>query len=492
VVENVIDHDGSFDRIASSLLEWLDSQLPPPGGYLVLYLCFHSRDRAFFSSPYRSTDLKRALFESYKREIAWDGMGFGDLRFDIRHESSAGPLYLTLREQKVVSSSTKASDKNAAEPTIIEFQWQEGESNILPGTISMQSRWIKPLAGNSLMTAFLGVGSDGNAVTARHRTLWQGEVRTTRPGIYLPEGRNSITIGPTFGCDLLVPQLEAPISFEYDSTADEWNWGAPSAPWLRDGNRKGDLLQEFPSRNGQAPIVIKGERLSEVASLDDIRKQNQLPSFVVEIIGCLLPSPNQQAEWSRSVYEIQPALASEASTAIELPGGSWLYCKHDSLRPHLLRVGEAPPGKPLRGGKPLELRAPGAIGPQLQGIWAEVNSELLQIFCGELRLTPPLAARLAADAICGDLPTEIFPEYVDRSLGRPPCRLESGDGRNYRLAFNSSAKHPVFVFSPMSEIKRYDPNPQAIELGTGADFIFGATHYRLRRLPDVLSDEVSA
>jgi hypothetical protein len=125
------------------------------------------------------------------------------------------------------------------------------------------------------------------------------------------------------------------------------------------------------------------------------------------------------------------------------------------------------------------------------GKWIEYSDTLLPLFRGELRLMPPLSSRLAADAISGDLPDEIFTEYVDSTLGRAPVRLESADGRTYSLAFKPSARHPVFVLSEQrSEVTRYEPSSSSvIDLGTGADFILGATHYRLKQLAEPVSDD---
>ena len=473
MLESVIDHDGSFARIADWLLECLDSQPPPTGGHMVIYLCYHVSDRSFFSSPERNEELGRALLNSYEREVAWDGKGFGDLRFDlVKHEAL---LELTLR------------DLAGALPTEIEFQWQESDARILPGTMGVARRWIEPLPESTEVIALFSVMTDGSAATARHLHLQQLEVRTPQPAVYLPKGVTFITVGAVAGCDIWVPELQAPLMFEYRSSDDEWHWTAPSAPWLPSGRKTGDMSLEFEVRSGHQPLVVKGERLPERSTLAEIRKKNEVPSFVVEIIGCVLPTPNEDSDWAGNIAEIQPALAALASSAIELPGGSWLYCNRDSSATYLLRAGERLPGRLLtRDGAIQELRSLSAKGPQLQGKWTEFTMGLLPYFRGELKLIPPLTSRLASDAICGDLPSEIFPGYVDKSIGRPPCRLESGDGRRYNLAFNPSAKHPVFVYSKTSSrVTRYDPsNSRVIDLGTGADFILGATHYRLRQLAE--------
>ena len=473
MLEGVVEHDGSFARIADWLLECLDSQPPSAGGHLVFYLCYHVNDRSLFSSPERNEELDQALLSSYQREVVWDGKGFGDLRFDLvrRHPL----LELTLREPA------------GARPTEIEFQWQESDTKILPGTIGVARRWIEPLAENTVVVALFSVMTNGNAATARHLQLRQLEVRTSQPSAYLAEGVTSITIGAIPGCDIWVPELHVPRRFEYRSSHDEWRWTAPSAPWLNSGHKTGDMSVEFEVRNGHQPIVVRGERLPERSTLAEIRKKNEVPIFVVEIIGCVLPTPNEHSDLAGNIAEIQPALAALASSAIELPGGSWLYCNRDSSATYLLRAGERLPGKLLtRDGPTEELRSRSAKGAQLQGKWIEFTKGMLPYFRGELALTPPLSSRLAADAICGDLPSEIFPGYVDKAIGRPPCRLESGDGRSYNLAFNPSATHPVFVYSKTSSrVTRYDPsNSRVIDLGTGADFILGATHYRLRKLAE--------
>jgi hypothetical protein len=492
VIENVIDHGGSFARIADWLLECLDLQPPPAGGHLVIYLCYHFTDRGLFSSPERSEELGQALLGTYRREFAWDGKGFGDLRFDLRKDQ-AGYLLLTLRDpEHFAGEFTESWQKPLKRPTAIEFSWQESETNILPGAIGLARRWITPLESNTVMTAVFSVVSNGSTATAHHIHIRQRQVRTSPPSIYLPEGVTSVTIGPIIGSDIWVPDLQETLKFEYFSSSDEWRWVAPSAPWLGSGNQTGDLSQDFADRNGERSIVVKGQRLPQRSTLAEIKRKNELPSFVVEIIGCLLPSPNEQVEWAGNIAGGQPALAAVASSAIELPGGNWLYCNRDSSATYLLPAGERPPGTLLKRDGPIqELRSHSANGPQLKGKWMEFTRGLLPYFRGEFRLMPPLTSRLAADAICGDLPGEIFPDYVDKSIGRPPCRLESGDGRSYTLAFNPSARHSVFLFSKTSSrVTRYDPSSsRVIELGTGADFILGATHYRLRQLSENVSDE---
>lgn len=480
MLESVIDHDGSFARIADWLLECLDSQPPHEGGHLVLYVWYHVNDRSFFSSPERSGELGRALFGSYQREIAWDGKGFGDLRFDLTKDHEQ--LLLTLRE---LDDRTNQTAKR--EPTVIEFYWHESELKILPGAIGLARRWVKPLAETTDVVAVLSVESNTSAAIARHAHLQQLEIRIPEPCVYLPEGVTSITIGSVAGSDIWVPELGAPVKFEYDSSDDEWRWAAPTAPWFPSGCKTGNLSLDLEVRSDERSIVVKGERLSVPSTLADIRDKNKIPNFVVEIVGCLLPTPNEQSDWAGNIVGIQPSLAALASSAIELPGGSWLYCDRDSSAAYLLRVGERLPGRLLtRDGAVQELRSRSAHGPQLQGKWTEFTKGMLPYFRGELTLLPPLTSRLAADAICGDLPTEIFPEYVDKCIGRPPCRLESGDGRSYTLAFNPSAKHPVFLLSKTnSKITRYDPSSsRVIDLGSGAEFILGATHYRLRQLAE--------
>lgn len=486
MLESVVDHDGSFARIGDWLLQCLDSKPPDKGGHLVLYLCYHVNDRSFFSSPERSEKLGCALLDSYQKEIAWDGKGFGDLRFDLIKDH--GQVQLTLREFDDQQGDSNTTNQTAGhESTVIEFHWQESELNILPGTIGLARRWVEPLAESTDVVAVFSVESNASAAIARHTNLRQLEIRVPEPCVYLSKGVTSITIGSVAGSDIWVPELGALVKFEYDSSDDEWRWTAPTAPWFASGYKIGNLSLDLEARSGERSIAVKGERLVAPATLADIRDKNKVPNFVVEIVGCLLPTPKEHSDWAGNIAGIQPALAALASSAIELPGGSWLYCDRDSSAAFLLGAGERLPGRLLtRDGAVQELRSRSAHGPQLKGRWTEFTKGMLPYFRGELTLMPPLTSRLAADAICGDLPTEIFPEYVDKSIGRPPCRLESGDGRSYTLAFNPSAKHPVFLLSKTnSRVTRYDPSSsRVIDLGTGAEFILGATHYRLRQIAE--------
>ncbi len=200
----------------------------------------------------------------------------------------------------------------------------------------------------------------------------------------------------------------------------------------------------------------------------------------------MLPLPRHDGGYGLVPEDLPTALAPRAVSALQLPGGDWLYL--DELRePYLFRAGDTPPGFALKGssqGRRLTARA--GLDAAHVGVWADFNSDLRALFRGELSLTPPVAARLATQAIFEDLPHDIFVNYRDRALGRAPVRLESPDGRRYALVFHEWARLPVFVVADgEARNRRHDPRPEAtVELGAGADFILGTTHYRLRSLAD--------
>jgi hypothetical protein len=178
--------------------------------------------------------------------------------------------------------------------------------------------------------------------------------------------------------------------------------------------------------------------------------------------------------------------AGHASSAVELPHGACLYLDKDSAKPHLLRAGEAPPGLELNQyqvPQNLALRQRSDTDSP-KGKWIVDPDMPTSLFKGELRLMPAITSQLVADAISCDLPNEVFVEYVDSTLGRPPVRLGSSDGRTYALTFNESARHPVFLLQGgWSDVASFYPSSRStIELGAGAEFILGATHYRLRQV----------
>jgi hypothetical protein len=492
IVESVTEHRGSFDHVAAWLLNCLDSLLPQPGGHLILYLCYHGADRSFFCSPQRNANLARALFNSYELELDWDGTGFGDLRFDLAGASREGPLTLTLRPPEHTAADG-AMQATTHRPTMLEFQWNETESQVSPGTLSLLRHWVEPLSKDTLLRASLNIRSDQEISIARHIDLWQSHVRGPDATIFLPEGRTVISIGRSPGCDVQAPLIGSPLMVEYRSHTDEWNWWAPTAPWLPQGSKRGDVVVEYQTADGYGPVILTGQSWP-ARTLGEIAAANRLPRFLVQVVGCLLPKPSEKGD-SDLVTGAKPGLGVFASSATELPEGAWLYLERNSSAPFLLREGEPPPGRRLRPHSvPEDLKLTIGAGPRRKGKWLEYSDELLPFFLGELRLMPPLSSRLVAEATGGDLPDEIFTQYIDSTLGRAPVRLETRDGRTYSLAFKPSAKHPVFVISKKrSEVMRYDPSDSSvINLGSGADFIFGATHYRLERLAEPAIDDLSA
>lgn len=314
-----------------------------------------------------------------------------------------------------------------------------------------------PLSQDETIVAELRI--EQGAEIARHLDRWQGETRWQQPVVYLPRGRTTLLIGATAGCDLHAPSLPYGLALTYDEQTDEWSWEWPLASWLKGGRAPAGLALTLNETDPPRAVRLVGSRLLQPKTLGELGAANRLEPFVLEIIGCALP----RAPYGVVPADTPPQIVSLTDSAVRLPNNGWLYFDKHRNAPCAARSGE-PTGLHLAIGDATALgRWQSAIEPKY--------------FHGALIFNPPLIAELALGAISGNVPDDLFINYRDVLLGRPPLKLVSPDGRNYELVFNPHARHPVF-----KDGKRYDPPaPGKIELDVQNEFILGTTIYRLRR-----------
>lgn len=489
-VESTCEHGGGdWSRVAAWVFDCLDREPPPPGGHLMLYLCHHPDDRTYFNSPTLHEELSGALFDAYRKESAdclkekrAGGVGFGDPRFTLRAVAPPAHLGLSLQDphggRPETSAASDAGGEALGEETSIEFQWDETACQISPGVLGLVRRWVKRLDPRQMLMATLSVL--GGASVTPHADRWQRGIRWQRPVVYLPKGRTEIVVGATAGCDLRAPALRPPLVVTYDSETDAWEWASPSAPWVGRGSCSGRFEYDYAGDAGEPALSLRGARLKTPRTLEAQDEENYMPSFTLEIVGCLLPLP----QYGMIPDDLPAPLLPNVSSALQLPGGDWLYLNAQTGDPYLWRRGESSEGRWLKEtGVAESLSTQPGAGAARVATWKEVGGLLGRFYCGEMRLKPQLTSRLAAGAISENIPHDVFTGYVDRAIGRAPIRLTSTDGLRYAVSFNAHARHPVFVLSTGSAgVRAYQPHPETvIDLGDTADFICGTTHYRLLR-----------
>jgi hypothetical protein len=413
--------------VAEWLFEWLDCHSPFGIADVTIYLCYHPNDQAAFLTAQRGERLAAALLEIYRQEKGWDEQGFGDLTFDL-----------------------PTADR-------LEFRWQPTETQIPLGAIGLVRRAALPLSQDETIVAELRI--EQGAEIARHLDRWQSEARWQQPVVYLPHGRTTLLIGAKAGFDLYAPSLSDGLALTYDVETDEWMWEWLFAPWRKGGRSSHELALTLNAADSPQAVRLLGGRLPQPQKLGELEDANRLEPSVMEIIGCVLP----KAPYGVVPADAPPRIASATNSAVRLPNNGWLYFDKGLQFPCAARPGE-PEGFHLTVGQPTGL-----------GQWQAAS--VPQYFHGALIFNIPIVAELALGPINGNIPDDLFINYRDVLLGRPPLTLVSPDGRNYKLVFNPHARHPVF-----KDGKRYDPPaPGSIKLDEQAEFILGTTIYRLRR-----------
>lgn len=467
LIESVCEHGGGdLARIATWLLNCLDCAPPPTGGNLSLYLCYHPRDRAHFDSGTINRELAQAMLAIYQQEVQWDGLGCGDLQFDLAETAETSRLSLTLRGD-VVSSQQGESD--SARPTSIDFYWHAALSQVAPRTLALVRRWMMPMEPENRLTAILTIVE--GAKIAGHLDRWQRNIRWWRPDIYLSEGRTALLVGAQAGCDLRASSLKEPVSVTYDSEINEWSWLCPQSPWMPSGCQRNDFIFSCPGRDGKPGVVLHGTRLAIERSWRKQEEENRLnnPKLSLDIVGFFLPLAELDRYGALSDdYLTLPS--SVARNAIRLPEGEWLHL--DDLS--------------KKSNEWLPLGATfGTKRPRI-GCWKGVSGSLSMFFSRELQVDPPYIAPLANGPMSENVPDDLFPKYMDKMLGHAPVRLESEDGLHYRLIFNRTGTAPVFILrSEDMNVDRYDADEvRQVELFPSVEFIVGATHYRLQQVSD--------
>lgn len=464
-------HEGDTMRVAAWLFDCLDRRLPPAGAHLTLYLCYHQDDRRYFASWSQLNDeLTAMLMKVYEQELEFDGSGFGDLRFDISSASASDHhLSFQLRNEK------------KAEPTRVEFQWHEHDPRVMRGTLNLVRRWNVPFKPSTSIVASLSIAE--GAQIAPHVDRRQPNAKSLKQVVYLPEGRTILLIGEMAGCDLFTSILPAQLTIIYDSKKEEWQWFVPDAQRLPHGRTSANMSLDYSNESTKTILSLRGERFNSARSLRDLCKN--MPRHSIEIVGCVLPHPYPES-YGRIPNDAPAALATAAHTALLLPGGDWIYYNENRGASFLLRRNASMPGQKLIDGAPITLGAlPDMVLP-LAGEWRENRGSLPSAFLGEVYLSQPLVTPLIAKPMAEEIPHALFVKYTDSMLGRAPVRLQSFDGRRYSLVFKETARHSVYVFSHEdSSGHRFDPRPNAtVDIGFDAEFIIGATHYRLRRVSD--------
>lgn len=488
-------HGGDLSHVAAWLLDRLDLEPPQAGGSLNLYLCYHPDDISYFVSAQRNHDLARALLTAYRRERKWDGLGFGDLRFDLAEGSH--PAHISLERRRDGAPPASGSGKVMARkgkslPTPVEFNWYVTDTQVTPGTLGLIRRWTQPLMPETLLVATMTILS--GASIARHIDLWQHSIRWYQPVIYLPRGQTDLLIGAMAGCDLDAPTLQSPLVVAYDYESDEWTWTEVNSGWRRRrrGRAHRELNLEWPGDESKGAVSLSGSRLPTPRMLNQQEAENRLPMFTLEIIGCVLPFSGGEG-YGRVPDDFPSILAADVRSAINLPGdGGWIYLDKRDEEAYLLRRGENPPGQRLAPGSQFRV---GSFEPgkPRTGLWTVRDGNLPKGFRGEVQLTPPLRSMLACGSIAENVPDSLFAGYKDSAHGRAPVRLMSPSGRHYKLIFNQAAKHPVILLTSDSpEGLVYKPDTSVpIELGSGAEFILGTTHYRLRCVSEQANDHAA-
>jgi len=473
-IESACAHGGDLRRLAEWLLDYLDRQppiaramvgdacsaTPTESLNLTLYLCYHPDDQAAFAATGRSRELARAMLAVYQREKQMDGLGYGDLLFDLTRADEDDSLRLIFRK-----------GAQQAAPVLIEFCWHPTTTQAVPGLFGLVSRRDFPAAIDQTMRALLRVEPSG--AIAHHLDRWQRAARWHQAVVYLPHAGKTLLAGAEAGCDLYVPQLPAPLAITYDGTTDEWKLSAPVEAWLAHSREQGSFAFAYRALDGKAIFEMRGELLEPPRSLAELESENRPDSFQVEVLGCLLPLPPPDG------YGIVPtdapsAIKGRTRTAIRLPDGNWLH--FDEIRgfPCLFDGGD-PQGKQLKPGVSVVLNMTAPSGQRYTGRWQEFQAP--RQFYGEFQLHPPLLSILARGAIDVGVPNELFADYADSTLGRPPLRIVSDDGRHYKLVFNAHARLPI----EYRQQWHYPDGSSAIPLDPQSQFTLGATHYQLRK-----------
>ncbi|HEX8735431.1 MAG TPA: hypothetical protein VF721_08925 [Pyrinomonadaceae bacterium] len=490
--ESFISHNrGDLNRLAQWLFEHLDSKPPDEGGgFLTLYLCYHSADDEYFAASDYVRRLAEAVLGIYEKEEKWNGQGFGDLRFELSGNAGNSSVITLLPQKRKKTGLFRRFRRNKEEPRVretgIEFCLLNANDFVKAGTVGVVSRWNNPLKWEDVLTAKLIVSDRGKL--ARHLENWQREAHWLQSAVYFPRGRKEITIGDLPGCDIYTTALPAPLAVEYNSATNEWIWSFPTAPYLSSGSAKEtfefDYAADSSSSAGTAGLSLRGKRFETQTRLADVEEENQMPLFTIEIVGCVLPLPHPRGYGVIS-DDFPLKWLPDASSALRLPGENWLYLRGAGEQPFLLCRGESGQGQLLQDGRRVSLppdKESFGRKQQRECLWR--NDSLMQgknFRRGELEFFPPIRTRLKIGAASGVLPDEMFINYSDGLLGRAPVNFLTSDGKSYNLQFNQSARHPIFLLDEKTkQLVHFDPDKtKRIEIGGRADFILGATHYRL-------------
>jgi hypothetical protein len=463
-VESVCEHNGgNLSLIADWILDCLDRTPPMPGQHLSICLTYNSEDRGCFASSHRTEELTQAILRSYQREMSLGAEDYGEMRFGVAPAKASKDTSLLLT----------SSHEPSKQPVEIHFHWYENDLWARHGTLNLTRRHVVGLPASTRLTSSLKISG---ADIAPHVDRWQRSIRQFEPVVYFPEGRTTLVAGNMPGSDLLTDSLIGPIIITYDSDSDLWKWFGPDN---NNGISRSPLNLVWNGNDTGPALSVLGNRLRQSQTAAAISAINKPEQFTLSIMGFALPRP-QPRGYGRTPHNAPNGLTDLTPTAIQLPNGDWVYFNEHEQRTYILSGGRRLPGQAVQNGGLLSV---GTVGGEIvSGEWQENEGQLPDGFVGELTLTKPTITRLAFGPISEKLPHDLFPEYQDSILGRAQVYLRSSDGHTFSLLFRESALHPIFIVHSTigHHNAKFEPNEGQIDLGAGAEFIMGATHYCVR------------
>jgi hypothetical protein len=479
--ESFIEHEnGSTAKVAGWLFECLDADVPEKE-YVVFYLCYHSSDLQFFSSSSYKDDLTNELLKTYKRELQWDGLGFGDLKFDLNSFLNENRLVLKRRRSNPPRPGSGFKGKGPEDPDSVSTSeidiYLTGSDEIArPGFLCLVRCAPKKLKPDDLILATLRV--TGDAIFTRHLEVCQLESRWQQPIIFLSNQANEILVGKTPGCDIVSAAIPEPLKIKYDGENAKWSWRLGESAESGGGLERLDLI--FPNTRGPA-LSLRGESVSDPQPLEKFEKENRLPFFSIKIIGCVFP----KLQGGKDGYfpdGFPGKNKKKLISVIKLPGNKWMYLLKGRSNPYFLDPGQSMDGRLLKDGEGVFLERVPSTGEVRKGIWnSDKGLETREFHGGELRFSPEFTVRLSVGPNSGDFPNDYFANYSDVALGSSPVTLITRDGRSFSLKFKETVAQEIFLIDKeLRPIERFEPNARIErKIGDAADFILGTTHYEL-------------
>ncbi len=481
--ESLFEHiNGDLKQVAAWIFGCLDTEPPEGGKYVAFYLCYHSSDYSFFSRLDSANELKDHLFRIYRNEKNWDGKGFGNLRFDLEYNRKKAHMALVSRKRRpdfflkdlFLARNNSISPGPGIRPSEVDFYWIEADKITRPGTLGLIRCSREKLRPDDKITGYIRF--EGDAVFSKHLDICQNRSRWQQPVIYLPDTRTEISVGDKPGCDVRIASLE-PMIISYEkgnfSRYDDIS-GSPQKQKEKGGS---SLDIEVRSGTTQSDVFIQCRRIIEPRLLKDFEIENRLPFFSVKVVGCVFPKLHNDRGYIPNDFPAKYLRG--INSVLRLPGNKWLYLLHENSNPYFLHADKI---LEIKDGVEISLEDFPSNGKRQKGIWVSENGSDTEAFHkGEFQFSPGLVSDLAAGPGKGEFPGEYFVDYSDIALGKSPIDLISQDGRRFFLKFKKGAQQMVFLTDESLQITfQIGPETQKeIDIGNGADFILGTTHYQL-------------